>query len=92
MKNERLIHIYRNYVDLLYYEREKSCVVGTFLGEEDAVNRTISKPKAGKKLATTDKGDSTAQKDIRSFFTLQQPKPPKRSKARTSVVELSDSD
>ena len=61
------------------------------------VNRTVSKPEAsGKKLATTttDKGDSTArkEKDIRSFFTLQQPKQPKRSKDPTFVVEMSDSD
>ena len=63
-------------MNLLHYEREKSCVVGTFLGEKDVVNRTVSKPEAsGKKLATTTtyKGDSTARKgkDIRSFLVTE---------------------
>ena len=44
-KNKQLIDIYRNYVDLLYYEREISNTVGSFIVREEKTGS--SKPSKG---------------------------------------------
>ena len=45
VKNKELIDIYRNYVDLLYYEREDSNIVGSFINGEDDASAGTSNPK-----------------------------------------------
>ena len=35
LKNKQLIDIYRNYIDVLYYEREESNIVGSFIAEQE---------------------------------------------------------
>ena len=49
LKNKHLINIYTNYVDLLYYEREKSNTGGTFLiGEVNALSASTNEIWDGK--------------------------------------------
>ena len=68
VKNKELIDIYRNYVDLLYREREDSNIVGSFItGEEDASAGTSNpkSPEISKKTRTSKTPENIPHKDIR---------------------------
>ena len=73
VKNKQLIDIYRNYVDLHYYEREISNTLGSFIVREEKTSSRSSKFSEG----TAEKNNTkltSCHKDIRSFFVVQ-PKP-----------------
>ena len=96
MKNKELIDIYRNYVDLLYYEREDSNIIGLFIiGESDA-STGISNPKLpeiSKKTCASKTQKNVPHKDIRSFFVSQPNNEMQRKKdTGKTVVVLRDTD
>ena len=47
VKNDQLIDIYRNYVDLLYYEGEMSNTVGSFTVREEKISSGSLKSSEG---------------------------------------------
>ena len=70
VKNKQLIDIYRNYVDLPYYEREISNTLGSFIVTEEKTSSRSSKFSEG----TAEKNNTkliSCHKDIRSFFVVQ---------------------
>ena len=74
-KNKELIDIYRNYVHLLYYEREDSNIVGSFITGEDDASAGTSNPKSpeiSKKTRTSKTPKNVPHKDIRSFLSPNQ--------------------
>ena len=96
VKNKELIDIYQNYVDLLYYEREDSNIVGSFItGEDDASAGTsnLKSPEISKKTRTSKTPKNLPHKDIHSFFVSQLNNEMQRKKdTGKTVVVLSDTD
>ena len=75
VKNKELIDIYQNYVDLLYYEKADSNIVGSFVTGEDDANAGTSNPKSpeiSKKNRTSKTPKNVPHKDIRSFLSPNQ--------------------
>ena len=68
VKNKQIIDIYRNYVDLLYYEREEPNIVGSFItGQGNNNSGTLNVPEENSEVREkTPK--NLHHKDIRSFF------------------------
>lgn len=67
LKNKQLIDIYRNYIDVLYYEREESNIVGSFIAEQE--NESADLPNVTEERVERKKSlKVTHHKDIRSFF------------------------
>ena len=96
VKNKELIDIYRNYVDLLYYEREDSIIVGSFITGEDDASAGASNPilpEISKNTRTSKTPKNVPHKDICSFF-VSQPNNEMQRKQDTgkTVVVLSDTD
>ena len=94
VKNKQLIDIYRNYVDLLYYERELSNTVGSFLVGEESETPGSSKSSSGKdknNKRTEKKQIKSCHKDIRSFFLGQSDKWTREPKT-TEVIKLIDTE
>ena len=89
VKNKQLIDIYRNYVDLLYYEREISNMVGSFSVREEKTI-WIAQILRGKCREEHTKLTSR-HKDIRSFFAVQ-PKTTGAKASQTNVIKLSDTE
>ena len=68
LKNRAFINIYRNYVDVLYYEREESNIVGSFItGQENESAELPNLPEENVFRKKTPK--VSHHKDIRSFFS-----------------------
>ena len=88
VKNKQLIDIYRTYVDLLYYERQISNTVGSFIVREEKASSRSSKSSEGNAEEDITKLTSR-HKDIRSFFVAQ-PKTTGTKASQTNVLELSN--
>ena len=69
VKKKQLINIYRNSVDLLYYEREISNTVESFIVREEMTSSGSSKSSEGNAEKNNSKLTSH-HKDIRSFFVV----------------------
>ena len=92
VKNKQLNDIYRSYVDLLYYERELSNTVGSFLVGEESETPGSSKSSSRKdknNKRTEKKQIKSCHKDIQSFFFGQSDKGTREPKT-TEVIELID--
>ena len=83
-------------MDFLYYEREDSNIVGSFITGEDDASAGISNPKSpeiSKKTRTSKTPKNAPHKDIRSFFVSQPNNEMQRKKdTGKTVVVLSDTD
>ena len=80
--------MYRNYVDLLYYEREIPNTVGLFIVREEKTPCGPSKYSEGNAEKNNTKLKSR-HKDVRSFFIFQ-PKTSETKASETNFIELSD--
>ena len=84
VKNNELIDIFRKYVDVLYYEREDSNTVGSFVEkEEDVSERQPTKSrnqrrltKAAKTVAPSDQPQKRHTKTYVLFLCQNQKRPP----------------
>ena len=94
VKNNELIDIFRKYVDVLYYEREDSNTVGSFVEKEEDVSERQSTHKikkspkinqSGQKSGSIRSTSKASHKDIRSFFVTK-PKTPTSKPTSTSSL------
>ena len=96
VKNKKIIEIYKEMVDFLYYERETTMTVGTFLVTEDEETHPLpTQPKFKKKKPKAKVKDSqivSTEKDIRLFFKKRVVESTQREPIhdKDDVVELSD--
>ena len=88
VKKKQLIDMYRNYVDLLYYEREIPNTVGLFIVREEKTPCGPLKYSEGNAEKNNTKLKSR-HKDVRSFFIFQ-PKTSETKASETNFIELSD--
>ena len=88
VKNNELIDIFRKYVDVLYYEREDSNTVGSFVEKEEDVSERQSTHKikkspkinqSGQKSGSIRSTSKASHKDIRSFLCQNQKRPPQKT-------------
>ena len=75
IKNNELIDIFRKYMDVLYYEREDSNMVGSFVEKEEDVSerQSIHKIKKSQKINQSDQKSgsirSTSKVSHKDIFT-----------------------
>ena len=89
-KNKQLFDIYRNYVDLVYYEWEISNTVGSFIVREIMTSSGSSKSSEVNAEKNNTKLTSH-HKDILLFFVVQ-PKTTGTKASQINVIELSDNE
>ena len=101
VKIKQILNIFKEMVDLLYYEREEMNKVGSFLvGNEEAAEPLppkAKKKKLNRKEQTNQEEAVTPNnsgKDIRSFFQKKKVVTSSSSSKQTSdvIIEISDSD
>ena len=90
VKNKQFIDMNRNYVDLLYYERELSSTGGSFIVSEEKTSSGSSKSAEGNPEKKNTKFTSR-HVNIWSFFVVQ-PETAGTKASQTNFIELSDTE
>ena len=91
--NKQIMDIYKEMVDLHYYEREETNKVGSFQESEVAEPQSVL-PKAKRKKSTCSTDEVAVpvrtKEDIRSFFRVEKIISAEKKMVEDVVIELSD--